>query len=116
MSPRRSLSDHSVLVTGGAGFIGSHLVTALLAGGVRQVRVLDNFATGRQTNLAHAAGDSRLQIWEASVLDSVAAAGACREVDTVFHLACLGVRHSLHAPMENHRVNAEGTLVMLDAA
>ena len=111
-----TLTDQTVLVTGGAGFIGSHLVTVLLEGGAREVRVLDNFATGRHANLDHLRNDPRLCIHEGSVLDDAAAAHSCAGVDVVFHLACLGVRHSLHAPLENHRVNAEGTLIMLEAA
>ena len=111
-----SLAGRRCLVTGGAGFIGSHLVEGLLQAGAGQVRVLDNFANGKRENLAAVADDPRLSVLARSVLDEEAAAVACRDVDVVFHLACLGVRHSLHAPMANHRVNAEGTLIVLEAA
>jgi len=104
------------LVTGGAGFIGSHLVDRLTALGCA-VTVLDNFSNGTRENLAGAAKTGRLQVIEGDVTD----APACRRAmahapDAVFHLACLGVRHSLHDPMGNHRVNATGTLQVLLAA
>lgn len=111
-----ALAGRDVLVTGGAGFIGSHLVEGLLRYDVRQVRVLDNFANGKQENLAAAAHDRRLVVREACVLDEKAVTDACRGVAIVFHLACLGVRHSLHSPLLNHRVNAEGSLRVLEAA
>jgi UDP-glucose 4-epimerase len=104
----QAFAGKDVLITGGAGFIGSHLVEGLLRLDVRQVRVLDNFANGKRANLAAVAGDHRLVVLEQSVLDERAVAQACREAMVVFHLACLGVRHSLHAPLLNHRVNAEG--------
>jgi UDP-glucose 4-epimerase len=110
------VKDRTVLVTGGAGFIGSHLVTGLLAAGAGRVRVLDNFDTGTRENLAHLEGERRLAIHADSVLDARAVAHACRGADAVFHLACLGVRHSLHSPQENLRVNSEGTLRVLEAS
>lgn len=111
-----ALAGKDVLVTGGAGFIGSHLVEGLLRYDVRQVRVLDNFANGKRDNLTAVAHDPRLIVQEASILDAQAVADACRGAPLVFHLACLGVRHSLHSPLLNHRVNAEGTLRVLEAA
>lgn len=105
-----------ILVTGGAGFIGSHLVDRLLAQGAASVVVLDNLVNGKRSNLAHLDGDRRLQFIEGDVRDAEARSLALAGVDVVYHLACLGVRHSLHDPMENHSVNAEGTLRMLQAA
>lgn len=102
------------LVTGGAGFIGSHLVDALTAAGCR-VTVLDNFRNGRRENLAAAAGTGRLEVVEGDITDPAVCARAVRGIDAVFHLACLGVRHSLHHPVENHQVNALGTLNLLEA-
>ncbi len=104
-----------VLVTGGAGFIGSHLVERLLETGVHVV-VLDNFRNGRRENLPDPALQPRLHIVVGDITDPAACAQCCHGADTVFHLACLGVRHSLHNPMENHQVNALGTLQMLMAA
>lgn len=105
-----------VLVTGGAGFIGSHLVSALLErDDVCAIRVLDDLSNGSRANLAHL-HDSRLEVYVGSVTDPATVSAAMSEVTHVWHLACLGVRHSLHDPMTNHRVNAEGSLVVLLAA
>jgi UDP-glucose 4-epimerase len=104
-----------VLVTGGAGFIGSHLVDFLVGAGC-QVTVLDNFRNGRRENLAEAARTGRLAVIEGDVTDAATCAEAMDGVGAVFHLACLGVRHSLHNPVENHQVNALGTLRLLEAA
>jgi UDP-glucose 4-epimerase len=101
----------TALVTGGAGFIGSELVAQLVGDG-RKVRVLDNFATGRAENLREHLGP-RCELMPGDVRDRDTVARALAEVDVVFHLACLGVRHSIHAPLENHAVNAEATLLLL---
>lgn len=113
---RVRIAGSSCLVTGGAGFIGSHLVEALCRAGAREVRVVDNLANGKWDNLEPVADEPGLVVYEESVLDWPVMAAACQGADVVFHLACLGVRHSLHAPFENHQVNAEGTLVTLEAA
>jgi UDP-glucose 4-epimerase len=105
-----------VLVTGGAGFIGSHLVDFLVARGC-QVTVLDNFRNGKHENLVDAARSGRLRVIEGDITDGPTCLRAMGHgVDAIFHLACLGVRHSLHSPMENHHVNAMGSLQMLIAA
>lgn len=105
-----------VLVTGGAGFIGSHLVDRLIAEG-RPVTVLDDFSTGTPANLqeAQAAGGD-LRIVEGSILDEAAVARAMEGCGTVFHLAVQCVRRSLGRPLENHHANATGTLIVLEAA
>jgi UDP-glucose 4-epimerase len=104
----------SVLVTGGTGFIGSHLADRLIAEGYA-VTVLDDFSSGRQKNLAHA--DSRqLRVFEGSVLDPAAVERAIDGCDRVYHLAVQCVRRSLGNPIENHEVNATGTLRVLEAA
>ena len=103
----------TTLVTGGAGFIGSELVRQLAARGDRVV-IVDNLANGRRENVEALLGD-RVRL---EVLD-VRAAAALRShlprVRVVYHLACLGVRHSVHAPFENHEVNATATLRLLQA-
>jgi UDP-glucose 4-epimerase len=115
-TPAKSTNGKShILVTGGAGFIGSHLVERLLATGARVV-VLDNFRNGRRGNLPDPAQEPRLQIVEGDIRDRETCARCCQDADTVFHLACLGLRHSLHNPMENQEVNALGTLQVLEAA
>ena len=107
--------NRRVLVTGGAGFIGSHLVDFLALAGCR-VTVLDNFRNGRRENLAQAERTGRVEVIAGDITDPATCAQAMRGRDIVFHLACLGVRHSLHNPAENHEVNARGTLNLLVAA
>ena len=103
-----------VLVTGAAGFIGSHLMDALVARG-DAVRGLDNFATGRAENIAHLRG--QVEFFEASLLDGEALAAACREVDVVFHQAALpSVPRSVQDPRTSHRTNTDGTFELLEAA
>lgn len=106
---------NTILVTGGAGFIGSHLVDKLLHDGFI-VRCLDNLVNGTLDNLAEARKSDHFSFIEGSILDPKTCDAVMSEVDFVFHLACLGVRHSIHSPFENHRVNAEGTLNILEAA
>lgn len=102
------------LVTGGAGFIGSELVAQLVASGW-EVFVLDNLATGRWENLDSCPLPAKRKI-TGDVCDKALLARLMAGVDTVFHLACRGVRFSLHSPQETHEVNATGTLAALDAA
>lgn len=111
-----TLRGARVLVTGGAGFIGSHLVDTLLGRGAAEVRALDNLKNGTRHNVATALGDARFSLIVGDIRDSAARERALRGIDIVFHLACLGVRHSLHDPRENHEVNALGSLLMLGSA
>jgi UDP-glucose 4-epimerase len=108
-------SNCSVLVTGGAGFIGSHLVDFLADAGCR-VTVLDNFRNGKRENLAGAERTDQVRVITGDIRDAAVCAHAMAGIDVVFHLACLGVRHSLHNPLENHEVNALGSLLLLQAA
>ena len=102
------------LVTGGAGFIGSHLVEALTAAG-RTVRVLDDLSTGLPANLAHIAPAPELV--RGSVTDPDAVARAVAGCGTVFHLAALAsVAKSIEDPLASHAACATGTLTVLDAA
>ena len=110
-----NLKKQQCLVTGGAGFIGSHLVDGLIASGCR-VRVLDNLANGKLKNFAGHQAVKRFEFINGSITDEPLLQSAMTGVQTVFHLACLGVRHSIVHPFENHRVNAEGTLMVLQAA
>jgi UDP-N-acetylglucosamine/UDP-N-acetyl-alpha-D-glucosaminouronate 4-epimerase len=101
-----------LLVTGGAGFIGSHLVDALIAHGHR-VRVLDNFATGSREHL-----NPRAELIEADIRDAAAIAPAFDgNLDCVFHLAALPrIPLSIERPVETHLTNVIGTLNVLVAA
>src|SRR5208282_3270338 len=77
-----------LLVTGGAGFIGSHLIDDLLAApSTKEVRVLDNFSSGRHEHLAQHAGDPRLKIFKLDLLDLEKALPHFKGVDRVYHLA-----------------------------
>jgi UDP-glucose 4-epimerase len=104
-----------VLVTGGAGFIGSHLCDDLLANGFSVV-CLDNLRNGKLENMRGAMNSGHFEFIKGDILNPDDCEKAMAGVDYVYHLACLGVRHSLHSPFENHRVNAEGTLNVLEAA
>ncbi len=102
-----------VLVTGGAGFIGSHLATRFVELGHR-VRVLDNFSTGQRSNLEHLAG--RIDLLEADLRDAAACRRACQGVEFVFHQAALGsVPKSVEDPQTSHDVNINGTFNVLRA-
>jgi len=103
------------LVTGGAGFIGSHLVDRLLAMGAR-VRVLDDFHSGSRNNLSEHTGKPELEIIEGSVCDPLTAAKCVTDCNYVFHLACRNVRESLKMPTPNHDVNTTGTYELLKAS
>ena len=103
------------LVTGGAGFIGSHLVDHLVAENWA-VTVLDDFSTGTRANLSEAQSRGDVRIAQGSILDPRAIEAAMARSDLVFHLAVQCVRRSLGEPLHNHEVNATGTLNVLEVA
>ena len=104
----------SYLVTGGAGFIGSHIATALVGRGDR-VRVLDNLSTGSRQNLAHL-GD-RVELIEGDLLDREAVDRAIAGIDVVYHQAALAsVPRSVAKPLDTNAACVTGTLNVLDAA
>ena len=101
-----------VLVTGGAGFIGSNLVRALLARG-DEVRVLDNFSTGRRENIAGLG----IEVVEGELRSYERVHNAVRDVEVVYHLGALGsVPRSVQDPLTSNAVNVEGTLNVLLAS
>jgi len=119
---RVAASQRRWLVTGSAGFIGSHLVEHLLLAG-QHVTSLDNFATGWKENLDDvraAVGEaawSRHRFIEADIADAAACAHACRGIDVVLHQAALGsVPRSIADPLATHEANATGFLKLLIAA
>jgi UDP-glucose 4-epimerase len=103
------------LVTGGAGFIGSHLVDRLAADDWA-VTVLDDFSTGVRANLREAQCRGEVRVVEGSILEPRAVEAAMAGSDAVFHLAVQCVRRSLGEPLQNHDVNATGTLRVLETA
>jgi UDP-glucose 4-epimerase len=104
----------SCLVTGGCGFIGSHLVEALVARG-DEVRILDDLSTGKESNLAAVRG--RVELIRGSITDPATVHKAVRGREVVYHLAALpSVARSIEEPLASHEVCATGTLNVLDAA
>ena len=100
-----------VLVTGGAGFIGSHLCERLLADG-HEVVCLDNFFTGRKTNIAHLLGDSRFELVRHDVIEPI-----LLEVDQIYNLACpASPIHYQYNPVKTVKTNVMGTINMLGLA
>lgn len=105
-----------VLVTGGAGFIGSHLVDALLHQG-HEVRALDDLSTGSRDNLRDASSHPRFRFVEGSILDTDLVSAQVEQVDEVFHLAAaVGVKFVLDNPLRSLLTNIRGTEEVLAAA
>jgi len=105
-----------VLVTGGAGYIGSHLVDALLARG-DEVLVVDNLSTGKVANLRDLLGDSRLHFINDSILNESLLERFIPSTDLIFHLAAaVGVRHILQDPLAAINTNVRGTEAVLGLA
>ncbi|WNG92962.1 NAD-dependent epimerase/dehydratase family protein [Mycobacterium sp. ITM-2016-00318] len=104
------------VITGGAGFIGSHLTDYLLAHG-DHVSVLDDFSTGSRANLAHLDDDPRLQTFEGSILDQDLLEGVMTGADRVFHLAAaVGVRRIIEDPLRSMQINLHGSENVMRAA
>ena len=110
-------NDSHVLVTGGAGFIGSHLVDALLAGGAARVTVLDKLTyAGSRANLADHEGDDRMRFVHGDVADPSIVGPLVAETDRVVHAAAeTHVDRSIEGPAEFVMTNVVGTQVLLDA-
>jgi UDP-glucose 4-epimerase len=103
-------------VTGGAGFIGSHLVDRLIAEGYA-VKVVDNLSTGRARNLEHLRDESRLDLFKTDICDEADLTPAFKNVDVVFHLAGLAdIVPSIERPADYFRTNVDGTFSVMQAA
>ena len=105
------MAKQRVLVTGGAGFIGSELVRQLARHGMC-VCVVDNLVNGKRENLDGVLNHD-VELSTVDIRDLKSMSSLLDDVEIVFHLACLGVRHSIHSPIENHEVNATATLELL---
>ncbi len=104
----------NVLVTGGGGFLGSHICTGLIERG-HAVRVIDDFSSGRQSNLAHL--DNKVEVLEADIREPEACDKACDSIEFVFHEAAIpSVPKSVDDPRPSHDVNCLGTFNILQSA
>ena len=111
------LKNFTFLVTGGAGFIGSHIVEYLLSHGAGKVRVLDNFATGFKKNLEAFGTNKSFEFLEGDIRDLNTCQQACKDINIVFHQAALGsVPRSINDPVTTNAVNIDGFLNMLVAS
>ncbi|MCR9227820.1 MAG: SDR family oxidoreductase [Flavobacteriaceae bacterium] len=107
---------HAILVTGGAGFIGSNLCEALLDNG-NKVTCLDNFSTGKRENIAHLQSNPNFKLIEGDIRNLADCQKACEGVDYILHEAALGsVPRSINDPITSNEVNVSGFLNMLVAA
>lgn len=110
------LADSRVLVVGGAGFVGSHLVDQLLHEPVREVVVLDNFVRGTRTNLRDAVRDKRVKLVDGSITDLDLLRELMQGTDCVFHLAALWLFECVHQPRSALEVNVVGVFNVMEAA
>lgn len=104
----------NILITGGAGFIGSHTAESLVETG-HTVRVVDDFSTGKAANLAAVADE--IEIAELDIRDFTSLSRACEGIEVIFHLAAISsVEKSIDDPLTVHAVNATGSLNVMEAA
>jgi len=109
------LRNKTVLVAGGAGFIGSHLVDKLLEKGVEKIIIYDNFSTGREQNIEHLKG--KIEIIQGDILDYESLRRAISNTEVVFHEAAqLEIFKAVEDPLEDLKTNTIGTLNVLRAA
>jgi UDP-glucose 4-epimerase len=111
-----AINDANVLVIGGAGFIGSHIVDQLIDEPVAKITVLDNFVRGTQANIAPALESDKVSLVEGSVLDRELLASLMDEADYVFHLAALWLYECVHEPRKALDHNVVGTYNVVEAA
>lgn len=111
-----NLSDYSFLVTGGAGFIGSNLVEFLLNSNAKFVRVLDNFSTGKRSNIESFLNNSKFELIEGDIRNYKDCEKAVKDINFVSHQAALGsVPRSISDPITTNEVNISGFLNILNA-
>lgn len=110
------LTDRRVLITGGAGLIGSHIADALVAAGVPEIVILDNFSRGRRENLRDAMASGRIRIVEGDVRSQADVAAATTGVSLVFHQAAIRITQCAEEPRLAKDVLVDGTFNVLEAA
>ena len=111
-----NLVDGKVLVIGGAGFVGSHLVDQLTQEHVREIIVLDNFVRGTRNNLRQVVQDDRVHVVEGSITDLALLRELMEGTDYVFHLAALWLYECVHQPRAALEVNVVGTYNVVETA
>jgi UDP-glucose 4-epimerase len=111
-----NLEDTRILVIGGAGFVGSHLVDQLTQEPVREIVVLDNFVRGTWANLRQAVQDDRVCVVEGSITDLELLRALMQGTDCVFHLAALWLYECVHQPRAALEVNVVGTYNVVETA
>jgi UDP-glucose 4-epimerase len=110
------MHDSRVLITGGAGLIGSHIADQLVEDGVREIVVLDNLVRGRRENLARALTSGRVTVIDGDIRDRELVADAVSGIDIVFHQAALRITQCAQEPRLALEVLADGTFNVLEAA
>src|SRR4030066_128921 len=108
------IKDKKILITGGAGFIGSHLVDALSKD--NHIIVIDNFSSGKRENLSQHLQNQKVEIIEGDIRDKTLLVNVTKDIDIIYHLAVQCLRVSIKDPEINHEVNATGTLNLCMAA
>jgi UDP-glucose 4-epimerase len=111
-----AIEDSRILITGGAGFVGSHIVDQLVAEPVREIVVLDNLVRGTRSNLAGALDHDRVTLVEGSVEDVDLLRGLMQGIDYAFHLAALWLYECVHEPRRALEANVVGTYNVIEAA
>jgi UDP-glucose 4-epimerase len=110
------IADSKLLVIGGAGFIGSHIVDHLIGGGAAEITVLDNFVRGKRSNLAEALDTGRVEVVEGSITDADLLRRLMDGKDGAFHLAALWLYECVHEPRQALEHNVVGTYNVIEAA
>lgn len=108
------IKNSKMLITGGAGFIGSHLVDLLSDD--NEIIIFDDFSSGKKENIEQHIGKKNIKIIEESILNFAALNKACENINIIYHLAVRCLRQSIEDPLENHRINATGSLNVCEAA
>jgi UDP-glucose 4-epimerase len=110
------MRDKRILITGGAGFIGSHIADLLVADHPAEIRILDNFVRGRRENLAWATANGRVTLVEGDIRDRAAVSQAMEGIDLVFHQAAIRITQCAEEPRLALEVMVDGTFNVLEAA